>query len=104
MFGRKHSKQDLQRVSLKFNEGYRRAKEVIGRLDDGVQTIKHVQTFVAPLLNHTREGRILNEHLSKATHSYDTIRNHVANADRTGQAVARVVGALSKKQGVHIGL
>ena len=103
MFGAKHSKQDLRRMSQKFHGGYQRAKEVLGRLDDGVQTIKHVQTFVAPLLNHTREGRILNQHLSNATHSYDTIRNHVANADRTATAVARVVGGL-QKQGVHIGL
>ena len=103
MFGAKHSQQDLHHVKHKFHQGYRRAKEVLGRLDDGVQTIKHVQTFIAPLLNHTREGRILNEHLSKATHSYDTIRNHVANADRTVNAVARVVSSL-QKQGFHIGL
>ena len=107
MFGSKYSRQVLRSAAyrLKGHLGtrYNQTREVLGRLDDGVQTVKRIHTFVAPLINHTREGRILNNNLGKATNSYDTIRDRVINGDRALQSTAHVIGGL-QKMGVHIGL
>jgi len=107
MFGSKYTRQDLRnaahKVKSQLGTRYNQSREVLGRLDDGVQTVKRVHTFVAPLINHTREGRILNNNLTKATNSYDTIRDRVINGDRAIQSTAHVIGGL-QKLGVHIGL
>ena len=107
MFGSKYTRQDLRnvahRVKGQLGTRYNQGREVLGRLDDGVQTVKRVHSFVAPLINHTREGRILNNNLTKATNSYDTIRDRVINGDRAIQSTAHVIGGL-QKLGVHIGL
>ena len=106
MFGSKYSRQDLRSAAhrLKGHLGTRfnQTREVLGRLDDGVQTVKRIHTIVAPLIDHTRRGRILNDNLSKATNSYDTIRDKVINGDRAIQTTAHVIGGL-QKMGVHIG-
>ena len=93
----------MHKVKSQLGTRYNQSREVLGRLDDAVQTVKRVHSFVAPLINHTREGRILNNHLSKATNSYDTIRDRVLNGDRAIQTVAHVMGVL-QKMNVHIGL
>jgi len=51
----------------------------------------------------TAQGRILNDTLSRASSSYDTIRNHVANADKMGRAAVGIAG-IFKKHSVGIGL
>ena len=107
MFGSKYTKHDLRGAAYRFKRHlgtrYDQSREVLGRIDDGVQTVKRVHSFVAPLINHTRQGRILNANLTNATNSYDTIRDKVINGDREIQTALRVVGGLHK-MGVHIGL
>ena len=106
-FGSKYTRQDLRsaahKIKSQMGTRYNQTRDVLGRLDDGVQTVKRVHSFVAPLINHTREGRILNNNLSMATNSYDTIRDRVINGDRAIQTAAHVIGGL-QKLGVHIGI
>ena len=82
---------------------YIHTKGGLAHLDDAVHTVRSVHSAVAPLINHTREGAILNDTMKNLGKSYDAIREKVVAGDRIGNAVVSVAGAVHKK-GMGIGL
>ena len=67
MLGSKFTRQDIRSAAHKVGTKYMQAREALGHLDKGVQTVKRIHSNVGPFLNFTREGRILNDNLTKAT-------------------------------------
>lgn len=96
-------RQAVHRLKGHLEPSYHRAKDALGHLDREVQTLKAIHSYVAPVMDLSTQGRILNDKLSRASNSYDTIRKHVATADQVGRAAVGVVGVLHK-HGVSIGL
>ena len=82
---------------------YNQTKGGLERLDNAVHTVRTVHSIVAPLINHTREGAILNNTMKNLGKSYDAIREKVVAGDRIGNAVVSVADAVHKK-GMSIGL
>lgn len=76
---------------------YNNTKGGLERLDNAVQTVRTVHSAVAPLLNHSREGVIINNTMKNLGKSYDAIREKVVAGDRIGHTVASVASAVNKK-------
>ena len=85
-------------VRLKGHLGtaYVHTKGGLERMDNAVHTVRTVHSAGAPLINHTREGAILNANMKNLGNSYDAIREKVVAGDRIGKAVASVAGAVHK--------
>ena len=100
---RNKMRQTAQKLKGHLEPSYHRARDALGQVDREVQTLKAIHFFVAPVMDLTSQGRILNDKLSRASTSYDTIRSHVAHADHVGRSAAAVVNAFHK-QSIGIGL
>jgi hypothetical protein len=96
-------RQTAQQLKGHLEPSYHIAKRLLGHVDREVQTMKAIHSFVAPVMDLTAQGRILNNKIGRASNSYDTIRGHVANADKVGRATVGVINELHKRS-VGIGL
>jgi len=96
-------RQTARKLKGQLEPAYHLTRHVLGHVDKEVHTLKAIHSVVAPLIDLTAQGRILNDNLSRASSSYDTIRNHVANADKMGRAAVGIAGILNKHS-VGIGL
>ena len=95
--------QTADRIKGHLEPSYNQARRVLGNVDNEIQTLKAIHSFIAPVLDLHSQGRVFNDKLNRASNSYDNIRNHVAAADKMGRSAASVVATLSK-HGVGIGL
>lgn len=91
------------RSKLRLGTAYVHTKGGLERMDNVIHAVRTVHSVVAPLINHTREGAILNASMKNLGKSYDAIREKVVAGDRIGNAVVSVAGAVHKKS-MGIGL
>ena len=96
-------RQGVARMKGHLGTAYTHTKGGLEHLDNAVHTVRSVHSAVAPLINHTREGAILNTSMRNFGKSYDAMREKVVAGDRIGKAVVYVAGAVHHK-GMGIGL
>ena len=82
---------------------YTYGKAGLERMDNVVGAVRMVHSVVAPHINHTREGAILNASMRNFGTSYDAIRQKVIEGDQIGNAVVSAASAVHKKS-MGIGL
>jgi hypothetical protein len=64
--------------------------------DNVIHTVRTVHSAVAPLIDHTRQGAILNDTMKNWGNTYDAIREKVVEGDRVGNAVVSLARAVHK--------
>ena len=105
-FGSKYSVEDLRHTArnVKYHLGrsYDHAKHVLGKLDEGMHTVRIMHHVVKPTLQIVHPEA--NKSLTKMIKSYDSIRDNVVAADRALQTAGHVADFVGKRAGINIGI
>jgi len=99
----KHYKKQGKRAIATIGKHYQTTKDVLNRIDRGMNTAKSVYEDVKPTIQQLGGDKPIS-HINKGIQSYDQMRNRVVDGHNQAEKhVGNVVGAL-KKQGINLGI